>query len=146
MTGWNNIMGKTHLTGRWFKEGFFLPSWHHGFIDLKRHARGSCCLDTCEHLLPLWAVFCTDPDIHSSALYSSSADAKWLTPCVSFITAAHEISGQSAGEFSTKGQMVEGHQQRKLCLTAAIVVVCSTAVQLADQQRAVASFQSASVT
>lgn len=39
-----------------------------------------------------------------------------------------------------------GHQQRKLCLTAAIVVVRSPAVQLADRQRAVASFQSASLT
>lgn len=121
------------------------PSLHHGFIDLKLGARGSCCSDTCERLLPVWAVFCTDPDIHSSALYSSSARAKWLTPFLSFITAAPEISGQSASKFSARGQMVEGHHQRKLCLAAAIVVVCSPAVWLADRQRAVASFQSASL-
>lgn len=87
-----------------------------------------------------------DPDIHSSALYSSSAEAKWHTPCLSSIIVAPEISSQSAREFSAEGQMVEGHQQRKLCLKAAIVVVCLTAVRPADQQRAVASFQSASVT
>lgn len=36
--------------------------------------------------------------------------------------------------------MVEGPRHRKLCLSAAIVVVCSPAAQLAEQQRAVVHF------
>lgn len=60
--------------------------------------------------------------------------AKWLSRFLCF-------SSQSVGEFPAKGQMVEDHPQRKLCLSAAIVVVCSPAGQLAEQQRAVVNFQ-----
>lgn len=67
--------------------------------------------------------------------------AKWLSPCLRFTTAVLQISNHLADEFPVKGQMVEGPQhQRKLCLSTAIVVACSHAVHIAQQQRAVVMF------
>lgn len=95
----------------------------------------------CERLLPFRVFFFLDwprnPFICPRFIIGQ---AKWLAPFLSFITAALQISRQTAGEFPAKGQMVEEPLQRKLCLPTAIVVVWSPAAQFVQQQRAVVKF------
>lgn len=131
---------KIHLTGGHFKQ-LFLPFLHNGFNDLKPQTHGNCSSGWDAEIV--WTVITTVMCFLDWPRYPVICprfiigQAKWLAPRLPFITAVLQISRQSAGEFPARGQMVEGPRQS---LSAAIVVVCSPAMQLAEQQRAVVHF------